>query len=152
VCTVSWLRTSDGYHLLCNRDERRARQRALPPFLQHRRRVRCISPKDVDGGGSWIAVNEAGLTFCLLNRYACGECCGQTKTDYRSRGLLLMELVDCQSVAEVQTRISRFNLEEFQPFTLVVLSPVKPALLCSWESHNLLLECNGDGAVPLAGH
>jgi hypothetical protein len=135
--------------LLCNRDERRARQAALPPFLQHCRGVRCIAPKDGDGGGSWIAINEAGLTFCLLNRYACGECCGPTKTDYRSRGLLLMELIDCQSLAEVQTEISGCNLEEFQPFTIVVLSPVKPVLLCSWDSHNLLFECDGDSAMPL---
>jgi len=151
VCTVSWLHSSDGYHLLCNRDERRARKPAFPPFVQHRRGVRCISPKDGDRGGSWITVNEFGLSFCLLNRYGCGTCRGKTKADYdyRSRGLLLMDLVECQSLAEVETTINGFDLGEFQPFTIVVLAPAQPALLCHWTGREILLECDGDNAMPL---
>jgi hypothetical protein len=149
VCTVSWLRTSDGYHLLCSRDERLTRKPASAPFVQQRHSVRFISPTDGDHGGSWIAVNEVGLTFCLLNRYACERCRGETGTDYQSRGLLLMELVDCISLAEVRTRISWFDLDQFQPFTIVVLSPVQPALLCHWNGRDIRLESDGDEGMPL---
>lgn len=151
MCTVSWLHAPDGYQLLCNRDERHARKPASAPFVQHRRGVRLISPADGDHGGSWIAVNEFGLTFCLLNRYGCGTCCGEAKADcgYRSRGLLLMDLVECQSLAEVRTTINGLDLGEFPPFIIVVLAPAQPALLCHWTSRDILVECDGDNAMPL---
>jgi hypothetical protein len=60
-----------------------------------------------------------------------------------------MGLVDCISLAEVRTRISWFDLDQFQPFTIVVLSPVQPALLCHWNSRDIRLESDGDEAMPL---
>jgi hypothetical protein len=149
MCTVSWLHTPDGYHLLCNRDELHTRKRASVPSIQQRQCIRFIAPADGDHGGSWIAVNEFGLTFCLLNRYGCGARYGETKARYQSRGLLVMSLVDCQSLVEVRTRINQFELEEFQPFTLAVLAIAQPALLCDWTGHDLLLECHGEYTVPL---
>jgi len=152
VCTVSWLHTRDGYQLLCNRDERHTRKPALAPFVQERQGVRFISPVDGDHGGSWIAVNEFGLTFCLLNRYACGNGSDTTqimKPEYRSRGLLLMDVVGCRSLAEVRTRINRFELEEFQPLTLVVLVPDRPSVLFHWTGCDAVLEDNGEHAMPL---
>src|ERR1051326_3966193 len=67
VCTVSWTHQPGGYHLLCNRDEKRTRGAARAPELRLIGGTRCISPADSDFGGTWIAVNEWGLTLCLLN-------------------------------------------------------------------------------------
>src|SRR5438045_4246173 len=98
MCTVSWIRGSGGYHLLCNRDEKKSRAVALAPRIQARGWVRFIAPVDPDHDGSWIAVNEFGVSVCVLNganltcrlpltsRYASNKI-------PRSRGLFLRELV-----------------------------------------------------------
>lgn len=148
MCTVSWLHTGDGYHLLCNRDERHTRKAALAPFVQQQQDVHFIAPVDRDHGGSWIAVNEFGLAFCLLNRYPSESCHNEERREYRSRGLLLMELVDCRDSMEARSRIDRFKLEEFPPFTLAMLAPAEPSLLIHWTGCDALLEYNSD-AMPL---
>src|SRR3982751_1081178 len=69
MCTVSWIRTREGYQLLCNRDERHTRRPAQAPTVREDQGVQFIAPIDGDEGGSWIGVNQFGLTLCLLNRY-----------------------------------------------------------------------------------
>lgn len=147
MCTVSWCRTSDGYQLLCNRDERRTRKPALTPFIQERRGVRFIAPIDVDHGGSWIAVNQFGLAFCLLNRYGCSRCHAPRSTT--SRGVLVIEMVDCNSLDQVNERITQRELQHFQPFDLVVLEPRRPSLLIHWTGRDSLVEHDGEYAMPL---
>lgn len=68
MCTVSWLHKAKGYVLLCNRDERHTRKPALGPRISERNGISFIAPVDGDHGGSWIGVNQFGLTLCLLNR------------------------------------------------------------------------------------
>src|SRR5262245_36927927 len=118
VCTVSWLYTREGYHLFCNRDERHTRKPAHPPRVQRRQGVRFIAPVDPDFGGTWIAVNQFGLAICLLNGDHSPNGCGQEKTQFRSRGLLPMDLADCRSLVEVKSRIALLALEDFRPFRL----------------------------------
>ena len=62
MCTVSWLHEPGGYHLLCNRDEKRTRGAALGPRIQKSAGVRFVAPADADFGGTWIAVNEFGVS------------------------------------------------------------------------------------------
>ena len=69
MCTASWLIEADGYELFCNRDESKMRQPAAPPALRERLSVKFLAPADGDFGGSWISVNEFGLSLCLLNFY-----------------------------------------------------------------------------------
>src|SRR5882724_8716006 len=103
MCTVSWIHQDDGYDLLCNRDELHTRKPALPPRVHERSDVRFIAPIDGDLGGSWIGVNEFGLSLCLLNRYQDGE---QSATESKkSRGLLLAGLMDSASGAEVHNSV-----------------------------------------------
>ena len=68
MCTVSWLRQSNGYQLFCNRDEKRTRRPSSGPQLLVRDGVRFLAPIDADFGGTWIAVNEFGLSLVLVNR------------------------------------------------------------------------------------
>ncbi|PWT90672.1 MAG: hypothetical protein C5B56_05030, partial [Proteobacteria bacterium] len=67
MCTVSWVHQPDGYHLLCNRDEKRTRGVASGPRLQRCGGVNYLAPMDPDFGGTWIATNEFGISLCLLN-------------------------------------------------------------------------------------
>jgi hypothetical protein len=68
MCTVSWIHQGSGYQLLCNRDEKRTRRPASAPQLLTRNNVRFVAPIDGDSGGTWVAVNEFGLSLVLLNR------------------------------------------------------------------------------------
>src|SRR5947209_18986874 len=98
MCTVSWLRTPQGYQLLCNRDELFARQPAQAPRQSSVNGVRFIAPVDGDFGGTWIAVNEFGLSLCVLNGYR--KTGPSSQPGFVSRRLLLPELIDCQVVPE----------------------------------------------------
>jgi len=46
MCTVSWIHDSDGYEVLCNRDEKLTRQPALPPQIRERDGIRYLAPVD----------------------------------------------------------------------------------------------------------
>src|SRR5207247_8144580 len=114
MCTVSWLHEPGGYQLLCNRDEKLTRAAALPPRIRERDGVRYVAPVDGDFGGAWIGSNEFGVSICLLT--GVGEPHG-----YRSRGLLIPDLLSAMSSMEVSRRVSRLGRS--------AVESVAPALL-----------------------
>lgn len=147
MCTVSWIHQDDAYHLLCNRDELHTRKPAHRPRVHERSGVRFIAPIDGDHGGSWIGVNEFGLSLCLLNRYQDGE---QSATgSKKSRGLLLTALMTSPSRAEVHDSVLATDLSRFQPFTLIALEPQKKALVFHWTGGDRVSDLDGDAAMPL---
>jgi Transport and Golgi organisation 2 len=147
MCTVSWIHHDGGYQLLCNRDERRTRRPAHPPRVRESRGTRLIAPVDGDHGGSWIAVNEFGLSLCLLNRDRAGE--SHRSSPRASRGLLVLELADCATRARLRGRLSHIELFRFQPFTLAALEPERPALLIEWNGRECSITDNGEPEMPL---
>ncbi|HZT59111.1 MAG TPA: NRDE family protein [Pyrinomonadaceae bacterium] len=152
MCTVSWLRIPGGYELFCNRDERHARKLAAPPAVRETRGVRFVAPADGDAGGTWIGVNEAGLTLCLLNRYEDAPSLrsdAAPRDDYRSRGLLLAGLMDCASVSQVRARVAGADLSRHRPFTLAAISADEPALLVRWKNNERSFDADGDASMPL---
>ncbi len=151
MCTVSWIHNLDGYELFCNRDESLTRQAALPPQVLDVGGVQAIAPRDGDFGGSWISVNEFGLSLCLLNLYQAPRRSGE----FISRGLLLMELAGSHSPVQVISRMDENRLRQFQPFTLLALGigqpalPALPALIIQWNGSERLIDRNGDRQMPL---
>lgn len=121
---------SDGYELFCNRDESRTRLPALPPTRQQRNGVTFVAPRDADARGSWIGVNELGLTLCLLNLYPASD--AQPKLPV-SRGVLLMSLLDCRSQTEVARRLNTILFKRFKPFLLLALEPGRPVSMHTWD-------------------
>lgn len=157
MCTVSWIHQPGGYQLFCNRDERRTRKPALPPQVLDFQNVKAIAPRDGDFGGSWISVNEFGLALSLLNLhrgtdFSLSRPERQTSvcpTDFTSRGLLLMELASSRSREEVLERIAKARLENFQPFTLLTLTPDEAALIIRWDGSECLIDRDAEGRMPL---
>lgn len=149
MCTVSWLHHKGGYQLLCNRDERHTRKAALPPSVDERNQVRFLAPRDGDQGGSWIGVNQFGLSLCLLNRYLDEAAATDAQRNMTSRGLLLLESIDCRSRAELRDRIERANLKPYRPFTMLVLEPGRPALVIHWTGARRILLCDAESEMPL---
>ena len=147
MCTVSWLRQSDGYLLLCNRDERHTRRPAMGPRLAVRNGVSLLAPVDGDHGGSWIGINQFGLALCLLNRY--GDEITEQDRPFTSRGLLLPELLDCARSQQVSERVSRRDLAFFQPFTMVALAVDKPAMLIEWTGTKCVIQSDAESNMPI---
>jgi uncharacterized protein with NRDE domain len=145
VCTVSWVREAGGYHLLCNRDEKLTRGAAFEPAIRECGGVRYIAPIDSDAGGTWISVNEFGLSLCLLNRHGAGA-----SSVHRSRGLLVRELAASASTDQVLRRLARAELHRYAPFALVALERERSAALAEWDGTTLSVDRAADRHMPLA--
>jgi hypothetical protein len=153
MCTVSWVQTPEGYHLLCNRDEKRSRAVALPPSIQARGWVRFIAPVDPDSGGTWIAVNEFGVSACVLNgaNLTCPPPLMSKSSNKipRSRGLLVREVVWANSTDECILWMNQLDLTPFAPFTVAFLEPDKPAAIAEWNGEDTTIVRSGDSYMPL---
>jgi hypothetical protein len=101
----------------CNRDELLTRQPALPPTLWAAGRQRALMPIDPESGGTWIAANDAGLVFVVLNANPgfpapAGDI---------SRGTIIPALLGCASVSKALSRAEAVPVERFSPFRLLLI-------------------------------
>lgn len=153
MCTVTWLCTADGYQLFSNRDESRRRSPALPPRAARRGETRYLAPVDGDAGGSWITVNEHGLSLCLLNAYHAELSRALDRPGggpFRSRGLLVSDLAGHSGRDDLLGTIQGLDLARYRPFTLLALEPLPGEgpgeLLLEWNGESLTRR---DPAQPL---
>jgi len=121
VCTLSWTTTRSGYELFFNRDERTSRGPEQPPCESRSTNVRFLAPRDGDAGGTWITLNELGVTNCLLNGYS--ESRGERTGPGRSRGLLVLDLAGLASSERVLEHLEASDLSPFEPFVLCTFQP-----------------------------
>jgi len=135
MCTVSWLPLEDGYTLCFNRDERHSRAPALPPAAREDGEVRYLAPLDGEFGGTWLAANEFGITFCLLNRYRVPGYAPPAQPV--SRGLLVLELAGMATARNAAAALEDRLLERVQPFSLVVLEPGQAVRVVAWDGQVL---------------
>lgn len=145
MCTVTWAHQPDGYHLLCNRDEKRTRGAALAPLVFQKDKVRYIAPIDGDCGGTWLAANQFGVSLCLLN----GDVQAGPEPD-RSRGLLVREFAPSRSLDRCMARLKRFDPKPYAPFFLLVLEPKRPAVVAQWDGSSFVIDCSADARLPLS--
>lgn len=143
MCTATWLHTSTGYEFLFNRDERFTRSRGRPPELVRIDGVRCMAPTDADCGGTWVGVNEFGVSFGLLNAYSGGAHKGTT-----SRGLLLRNLLSSVTAEEFANRLSSLDLGDFRPFTALCIEPGYGATSAAWDGRRLWVSSDADVLLP----
>jgi len=130
---MTWLRTAGGYEVFFNRDERRTRKPASPPRIGSADDARFIAPLDGDFGGSWIAVNEHGLTLALQNGYVdLDDLAHEPPGGFESRGVLLLSLVGARSPAEVLRRIETQDLHRFRSFLLALFDADGAPSLVRW--------------------
>jgi hypothetical protein len=108
-----------------NRDELRSRVAALPPQrLRYGGRI-AIHPLDPPSGGTWIAVNDAGVVMALLNRFnhpviSPGDL-PAPRPDTISRGKLIPSLLHLSTVRECEALLRGTDLYRYMPFRLIVL-------------------------------
>ena len=145
MCTLSWRAGADGYELFMSRDERRARAVAEGPSVSVQRGVRVVAPRDPQGGGAWLAVNEHGVALALLNRYEASAAVGSALA---SRGEIVRGHASARSQDEVEAALRALPLACFAPFDLAVFAPGRPVLRLGWSGRTLELE--RDARAPLA--
>ena len=136
MCTISWALHHDGYDVFFNRDEANLRSKALPPVFDEEDGCGFMAPIDPDGGGTWIVVNESGLTIALLNYYQGILPKGRLK----SRGQIVLGLKRLQTQYDLEKSIARFDLKRFAPFSLFVFdvkSVQKKPVLFRWTGREL---------------
>ena len=131
MCTLSWFYNDDGYDLFFNRDERKTRGRAEPPGIRRQQDIGYIAPLDIDAGGSWIAVNQFGVSLCLLNYYGVPMDLEQTRV-FKSRGLLVLSLIENPDEQSVRDCLAQADIQSYRPFTLVALTPQADPVVYRW--------------------
>jgi hypothetical protein len=150
MCTVAFLPEPRGGYLLAhNRDESGGRARGLPPERHERDGVSFLAPRDPDAGGTWLGVNGAGLTICVLNAFE-PEPSRLPETPL-SRGQVawgLLHLASADAVEE-RLRLPEAALDRVRAFQIVVAVPGRegtaggrpaPAVRLSWDGRALRRE------------
>jgi len=119
MCTVSLIARKNGYVLAMNRDEKLSRVAGLPPSKRMIQGRTIISPSE-PGGGTWIAVNDAGVTFALINWYAIKT---KVKTDFVSRGKVVNAVYALDSPGSATEALENLPLEKINPFRVIGIFP-----------------------------
>ena len=136
MCTLTWEypfgRVESGYDIHFNRDESRFRKIALPPKQHHFSDTYYLAPIDSQAMGTWILVNNWGFSACLLNNYI--DVKGFSGT--RSRGLLVLDLADCHSIDDAQTRLNSARCQEYNPFDMFLFDR-SGVYLVSWNGEEV---------------
>jgi len=121
MCTLTWGYTAgssssqnNGYHIHFNRDESRLRSVALPPQIYSNKKAKYIAPIDPDALGTWIFVNNWGVSACLLNNYIDI----QSLKGNRSRGLLVRDLSHIKDIEQGLDAVEKAGIENYAPFDL----------------------------------
>jgi hypothetical protein len=135
VCTLSWTPGTAGYTLVFNRDERRTRAPARAPARHVVRGTTILAPVDGDFGGTWIGVNEHGVTAALLNRYE--DAPADPGPGRVSRGLLLREVLAAPSAEALMARLAPGSLGAYLPFTIGAADPGGGLLLADWTGRTV---------------
>lgn len=147
MCTVTVLPRADGgFRVGVNRDESRRRPEARPPEVRDvAGGVRAILPIDPVSGGTWVAVNDAGLAMALLNVNV-RPAFGAART--ASRGLIIPALIDCRTAREAGDRARRLDPKGYQPFRLVMVDAAEVFEVCSADQRRITVSSPGPPGGP----
>jgi len=156
VCTLSWTATASGYELLFNRDERLGRAPEQAPGEARSRGTGFLAPRDGEAGGTWISVNELGLTCCLLNGYFASR--GGPSDTPRSRGLLVLDLAPLAGLELLARHLGELDLAPYEPFVLCGFEAPAPGRIearsFAWDGLELVASALGPDDLPVcsSGH
>lgn len=138
MCTMTWFQKEQGYELFFNRDEQITRSQAKLPTVQIREGIQYISPTDTDAGGSWIAVNQFGVTVCLLNHYQFEQIA--TYKNWLSRGDIVRNLAISNTISRAAHQFKQLDLENYRAFRLFMIEKSGRNALFVWDGHQTRIE------------
>lgn len=131
-----------------NRDERRSRPAARPPRRWRVAGRRAVFPVDPRSGGTWLAVNDAGLLLALLNVNP-PDPAARPPAARRSRGEVIPALLGCDSPATAVGVVERvIAYPQYAPFRLVLVGSGVTADL-RWDGARAMVVSRLVGGEPL---
>jgi hypothetical protein len=143
MCTVTLIARRNGYALGMNRDEKLARVKGLPPKLRLAEGRKGICPSE-PSGGTWIALNDSGASFALINWYSITA---RVSKNPKSRGVVVNAISAADSTTEAATALAALALKQINPFRLIAVFPKTKEVVewrwdlktlakrdCAWES------------------
>jgi len=129
MCTVTFIPFNNKLFITSNRDEQSQRVSAIKPEVYSMRTGNILFPKDAKAGGTWIALHENGNSVVFLNG---GKIKHIPQPPYnKSRGLILLDMID--------------NEEPFEKFLEIDLDNIEPFTAITW-SNGKLYECIWNGS------
>jgi Transport and Golgi organisation 2 len=120
MCTLTVLTREDGYLAGMNRDEKIARGAGFSPGIYQLHRKRAIYPED-GNGGTWIGVNQYGVSLALLNWNEVLP--SVLDTSKHSRGQIIPALLGSASLAELESALAILDLKTISPFRMFGVFP-----------------------------
>lgn len=149
MCTVTWILGDDTVELFTNRDERHQRAPADPPAVVAGAVHRFLAPRDADGGGTWVAANEAGLVVCLLNHWDAEEPKGAGR-GLLTRGHVVTGIAGAAAtIDEAVAELERLEFDRLRGFQVVVLRGGSQPLHASWDGRQFALDAESRVRMPL---
>lgn len=134
MCTVTFIARRRGFLLGMNRDEQRSRTPGLPPKKVVVSGVQVLCPSE-PGGGTWIAVNEKGNGFALINWYAIKV---PQPENPLSRGEVVKAVSPTASPEGAAETILALPLSRVRPFRLMGFFPGERKVV-EWRWNGLSL-------------
>jgi hypothetical protein len=135
MCTVTFVARKKGYALGMNRDEQLARVVALPPSKKIINGCRILSPSE-PGGGTWIALNDSGVTFALINWYSITA---RVNGETVSRGQVINAACTAKSPDTAIAAVGQLPLKQINPFRLIGVFPtIKKIVEWRWDLKRLV--------------
>jgi len=125
VCTVTFIARKRGYLLGMNRDEKLTRPMGLAPAQRvvGGRSVLCPSEP---GGGTWIALNDVGVTFALVNWYSVSAHGAGRQV---SRGQVVNAVSLFDSPVDATCVLTKLPLPRINPFRLIGIFPARKEII-----------------------
>ena len=117
MCTLLlWKREHPRYALVAaaNRDEYLDRASTAPQNLDADPLV--VGGRDEVAGGTWFAVNEAGLVVAVTNRRGVGA----HDPSRRSRGVLVKQVAHSRTYAQALETVATIDALAYNPFILLI--------------------------------
>lgn len=124
MCSVSFLPTCEGFDLAMNRDEQVTRIPALPPAHFQHGKMTALYPHE-PGSGTWVGVNEAGMTFALINWHSQPQ---RAASEMLSRGKVIPALTATGDSREAERVLCDLPLIRMNPFRLILVSLAEQCL------------------------
>ena len=117
MCTVTILKKNNELLLTMNRDELKTREEGAP-VKSVKSGIEICYPVDLKSQGTWIAISNAKVAACILNRY----------DDYEpespvTRGEIIINLLELGELETIKKYLELdFMPEVYRPFTLLVMN------------------------------
>jgi hypothetical protein len=136
MCTISFVPKLRGFYLAMNRDEKFTRSTALPPAIVDLADRRAIFPREREGG-TWIAANDAGVCFALVNWHRIKR---EPARSIASRGQVVKALAGKISTEEIAAGLAALPLRRLPPFRLIAIIPSEQRVTeWRWDSDRLFV-------------